>query len=389
MCRNAKLLLVVSSLFAFSMGLSNIFVNIFFWRETKDFIVIALYNLIINITTPVTFILAGMLSKKKNGIWSLRLGLLIYALFFALILYIGNRGNVYIYLLGLTSGIAAGFYWLPFNVLCFDFTSVNNRDTFNGLNGGFSGVATIIGPITAAYIISRFTGLIGYRIVFAMTCGIFLILILVSSIFKCENYSDKIDYKIALGNGNEDWQIIRKSTFFWGFRDSVMSFLINIIAIEVFKKEIILGAFALVAAIIVSISYVLVQKIIKPPHRKAAILFGTIGAFISVLPLVMRINFHTLFVYGVIDSFCLPFFMIQLSSATFNIIDGRQDKDRRIEYMINRDIVLNGGRAISVSILIILLLLFKNMYILKFYLVFLGVIPLISGYFLRKVKRVL
>ena len=389
MCKNAKILLIVSSLFAFSMGLSNIFVNIFFWRETKSFIIIAVYNLIINITTPITFIVAGMLSKKKNGIWSLRIGLATYAVFFALILYIGNKGVAYIYLLGVISGIAAGFYWLPFNVLCCDFTSINNRDTFNGLNGGFSGIASIIGPISAAYVISRFSGFKGYRIVFTMTCTIFVILILISSIFKGENYSDKIDYKKAFGNINEGWRVVRKSTFFWGFRDSVMMFLINILGIEIFKKELVLGEFAFVAALITSASYVLVQKIIKPPHRKKAILFGTIGSFFSVMPLVININFYTLFMYAIIDSFCLPFFLIQLTSSTFNVIDKKQDEHSRIEYMINRDIVLNGGRAISVSILIILLAIFKNMSILKFYLIFLGITPLVAGYVLRKIKGVL
>jgi YQGE family putative transporter len=371
------------------MGLSNIFVNIFFWRETKSFIIIAVYNLIINIATPITFIVAGILSKKKNGIWPLRIGLATYAVFFALILYIGNKGVTYIYLLGVISGIAAGFYWLPFNVLCCDFTSINNRDTFNGLNGGFSGIASIIGPISAAYVISRFSGLKGYRIVFTMTCAIFVILILISSIFKGENYSDKIDYKKAFGNINEGWRVVRKSTFFWGFRDSVMMFLINILGIEIFKKELILGEFALVAALITSASYVLVQKIIKPPHRKKAILFGTIGSFFSVMPLVVNINFYTLFMYAIIDSFCLPFFLIQLTSSTFNVIDKKQDEHSRIEYMINRDIVLNGGRAISVSILILLLVIFKNMSILKFYLIFLGIMPLVAGYILRRIKGVL
>lgn len=389
MCRNAKVLLVISSLFAFSMGLSSIFINVFFWRETNNLIVIATYNLIINLITPITFAFAGILSKKKNGIWSLRLGLLIYALFFALILYIGNKGTIYIYSLGIISGIAAGFYWLPFNVLCCDFTSINNRDTFNGLNGGFSGLAAIIGPIAAAVIINGFKGLTGYRIVFTITCVIFILLVLISAVFKCNDYSDKIDYKRAFGGNNENWRIIRKSTFFRGLRDSVMMFLINILAIEVFKRELTLGIFALVASLITSFSYVLVQKIIKPPHRRLAILIGIIGSFLAVWPLIINIKYSTLFMYAIIEAFCLPFFLIQLSSATFNVIDNAKEENSRIEYMINRDIVLNGGRAISVSVLIITILIFKDISAIKAYLIFLSFSPLISGYFLRKLNNIL
>ncbi len=317
------------------------------------------------------------------------MGLFIYAFFFALILYIGNKGTAYIYSLGVINGIAAGFYWLPFNVLCCDFTSLNNRDTFNGLNGGFSGLAAIVGPITAAVTISRFKGLTGYRIVFTTTCIIFIVLVLISTIFKCGSYSGKIDFKKAFGNNSEGWKTIRTATFFWGFRDSVMVFLINILAIQILKKELTLGIIALVAGLVTSISYVLVQKIIKPPHRRKSILFGIIGSFFAVWPLVININFNTLLIYAIIDAFCLPFFMVQLSSATFNIIDTQDDTGKRIEYMINRDMVLNGGRAISVSILILLLMLFKDVSILKFYLIFLGIMPLVAGYFLRKIKGVL
>ena len=131
MCKEAKILLVISALFTFAIGLSNIFVNVFFWKQTNEFVVIAIYHLTHYIATPITFVLAGVLAKKKNGIWSLRIGLLTYAMFFMLILFWGNKGIFYIYLLGVIYGMATGFYWLAFNTLSFDFTHMNNRDTFN------------------------------------------------------------------------------------------------------------------------------------------------------------------------------------------------------------------------------------------------------------------
>lgn len=70
MSKKAKTLLVVSALFTLAMGLSNVFVNIFLWKKTNDFTVIALYNLMHYIFVPITFIFAGWLSKMKNGIWS-------------------------------------------------------------------------------------------------------------------------------------------------------------------------------------------------------------------------------------------------------------------------------------------------------------------------------
>lgn len=386
MCKNAKILLMVSALYTLAMGLSNIFINVFFWRETNNFIVVATYNLIIHIVTPLVFILAGILSKSKNGIWSMRLGLLIYSIFFGSILLIGNRGVIYIYILGAVCGIAAGFYWLAFNTLCFDFTDTNYRDTFNGFNGCFAGIATIIGPITAAFIISRFKGFIGYRVVFTITFVIFIILIFISLKFSCKNYSNKLNYRVAFFGNSREWKTVSKATFVWGFRDATIVLVVNIMIIEILKSELTLGIFILIASLISSSSYLLVQKIIKPDKRKLSILIGTIGSFLAVWMLVFKIGYPSLLLYIIMDAFFIPFYMVQLSSAAFNVIDHGHEENLRIEYMINRDLVLNGGRIISTFILILLLVFIKNSQALKIYLIFMGMSSLGAGYFLRKLE---
>lgn len=389
MCKEAKVLLVISALFTFAIGLSNIFVNVFFWKQTNEFTVIATYHLMHYIATPITFILAGVLAKRKNGIWSLRIGLLTYALFFMLILFMGNRGTLYIYILGIIYGMATGFYWLAFNTLSFDFTHMNNRDTFNGFNGSAAGIAAAISPMIAAYIISIFRGTRGYYVVFALTLSVFMVLVLISMLLKCKNYGYRLDFRRVFSRNCSEWSIIRTSTALWGFRDVIIVFLINILTIEATKSELSLGKLTLVSSLISSASYVLVQKVIKPPHRRLSILIGTIGSLAAVLGLTARVGYGTLVFYIIVDALFLPFFLIQLNSATFNVIERNHEKDMRIEYMINKDLVLNGGRIISVLILIIMLSLFKVSSTLKGYLLFLGLVPVASGYSLGRLRTVL
>ncbi len=388
MCKEAKVLLLISVLFTFAIGLSNIFVNIFFWKQTKEFVVIAIYHLTHYIVTPITFVFAGILAKKKNGIWSLRIGLLAYALFFALILFWGNKGTTYIYLLGIIYGMATGFYWLAFNTLSFDFTHINNRDTFNGFNGCCVGIAAAVSPMTSAYIISALGGMKGYNAVFALTLVTFVVLTLISMLLRCKNYGRRLDYKKAFSRNCDEWSIVRTSTAIWGFRDVIIVFLINILTIEAVKSELSLGKLTLVSSLISSASYVLVQKVIKPPRRRLSILIGAAGLFAAVLGLAVNVAYGTLVFYIMIDAFFLPFFLIQLNSATFNIIDRNHEEDMRIEYMINKDLVLNGGRIISVLILITLLSVFKTSSTLKGYLLFLGFVPVFSGYILRRLRGV-
>lgn len=101
------------------------------------------------------------------------------------------------------------------------------------------------------------------------------------------------------------------------------------------------------------------------------------------------VSYRTLIMYTLLDAIFIPFFLIQLSSSTFNVIDRSHNEDMRIEYMINKDLVLNGGRIISSLVLITMLTVFKNSSMLKFYLLFIGFAPIASGFFLSKLRRVL
>ncbi len=388
MCKEAKVLLVISALFTFAMGLSNIFVNVFFWKQTNEYVVIAIYHLTHYIATPITFVLAGVLAKRKNGIWSLRIGLLTYVLFFMLILFWGSKGTSYIYFLGIIYGMATGFYWLAFNTLSFDFTHMNNRDTFNGFNGCCAGIAAASSPMISAYIISVFNGVKGYNMVFTMTLATFVVLTLVSLLLRCKSYGHKLDFKKAFSRNCEEWSIVRTSTAIWGFRDVIIVFLVNILTIETTKSELSLGKLTLISSLVSSASYVLVQRVIKPPHRRLSIVIGVLGSSIAVLALTVNVVYGTLVFYIMMDAFLLPFFLIQLNSATFNVIDRNHEEDMRIEYMINKDLVLNSGRIISVLILITLLSLFKSPVTLRFYLLFLGLVPIVSGYSLGKLRGV-
>ena len=393
MCRETKLLLLVSALYTFAIGLSGVFVNLFIWKQNSDFKVIVIYNLIHYIATPIAFFIGGIIAKKKNGIWSLRIGLFIYSLFYALILLWGSLGLAFIYFLGVVYGMAIGFYWLAFNTLSFDFTSTKNRDTFNGFNGSCAGIATAIAPISSAFIISRFSGMTGYYYVFALTLILFIILFLISLLLRCKRCASNLDIKLALKGGDDSWKIIRNATVLWGFRDVIIIFILNILIIEATKSELYIGKLMLLGALTSSAAYMLVQKIIKPPTRRPAILIGVLGSFAAVLFIVVRVDLLSLAAYTFVDAFFLPFFMIQLSSAAFNVIDKAHEEDYRIEYMINKDIAINLGRVTS-SIMLLVLLSFvdsksiKDLWILRAYLVFIGLAPVAAGLLLRRLREI-
>ncbi|WP_432402032.1 MFS transporter [Wukongibacter sp. M2B1] len=386
MSKKAKILLLISGLFTLSMGLSNVFVNIFLWKKSNDFIIIAKYNLMHYIFLPASYIAAGWISKRKNGILSLRLGIGFFILFFMSILLLKNDLVKYIYPIGILYGIAAGFYWLAFQVLAFDFTSLNNRDTFNGLNGCICGVASAIAPFTGAYIIEKNQNSFGYVIVFAISLSLFVVLILISLTLHSEHYGDKLNFKTIFSKNGFEWSNYIKSTTAWGLRDVVILFLISILVYKTTGSEMALGKLSMIAYLISSGAYVLEQRLIKPKRRVFSMGLGSILMFIAVFGLFTKISYTTLVIYMILDAIFLPFFIVPVSSASFNILSRSHEEKMRTEYMINREFALNIGRIVSTSLLIIILTFVKNKRVLNYFLLFIGSSQLISLYFLKKIK---
>lgn len=385
MLNKAKILLAISALFTLAIGLSNVFVNIFLWKSSKNYILIAQYNLMHYAFVPLTFIFAGWLSKKKNGIWALRLGIAFFILFFCSILFLKNSVTMYVIPLGILFGIAAGFYWLAFHVLSFDFTSPENRDTFNGFNGSIGGVCGAIAPVTAAFIIMKNNSM-GYTIVFAISLALFVILILVSFLLRAEYYGKHLNFKTVYSGNCDDWKKLRKGMAAWGFRDVIIGFLITILIFQATGSEWAVGKLSLFASLVSSTSFLVVQKLIKPKRRLLSLLGGSIIMFISVWGLVGNISFGALLFYIFVDAAFAPFFLVPFSSSSFNIISMQHEEDLRVEYIINKEVMLNSGRIVSIVILIGLLSFVKYEKILNYYLLFIGFAQLVSFFFIRKLK---
>src|SRR5690554_6135232 len=127
-----SLLLIVHGLFAIANALSGTFVNVYLWKVSNDFALIGWFALSNQVANVITFWLAGKWVKEHNKMNSLRLGVALSAGFYLLVLFLQKEAVDYVLVLGSVQGMAAGFFWLAFNVVYFEVTGPGNRDKFNG-----------------------------------------------------------------------------------------------------------------------------------------------------------------------------------------------------------------------------------------------------------------
>lgn len=387
--RDLTLLLIIGGLYALSIALSNTFVNVYLWKQSGEFTHIALYNLASVVMQPLTFILAGRWAKKIDRVIVLRLGVSFLSVFFFTVLFLGEKANSYLLLLGGLIGIGFGFYWLAFNVLTFEITEPDTRDFFNGFLGLLTSFAGMIGPILAGFLITSMEKFTGYKVIFAISLGLFVIAVVLSFFLKRRQAKGVFDFKRILQERkhNSNWRHILHAHFFQGLREGTFVFVIVVWVYIATNSELAIGTYGLVASAVSFITYYLVGRFIKPHFRKKSILIGGIGLYLAIFLIIFDLTFTKLLMYGVVISIAYPILLVPYISLTYDIIGkGWKAAEMRVEYIVVREIFLNGGRIFSILLFLFTVTMFNEEKGIPILLLFLGAGHMIIYFFVRKIK---
>ncbi|PYZ98636.1 MFS transporter [Alteribacter lacisalsi] len=387
--RDLSLLLLIGGLYSLGIALSNTFVNVYLWKQSGEYVDIALYNLAVVILQPLTFLLAGRWAKKIDRVIVLRLGVIFLSIFFTTVLMMGENAGKYLLVLGALLGIGYGFYWLSFNVLTFEITEPETRDFFNGFLGILTSFAGMIGPIGAGFIITHMEKLTGYRVIFAISLGLFLLAVVLS--FFLNRRSAEGGYHLkdiwSLKKEDSNWKAILYAHFFQGLREGTFIFLIVVWIYVATGSELALGTYGLVASAVAFICYYLTGRFVKPALRKRAILIGGLMLYGAIFLIIFELNFALLLTYGVVVSIAYPLLLVPYVSLTYDVIgNGWKAAEMRVEYIVVRELFLNFGRITSIVLFIGAVLLMGDRPGIPIVLLILGAGHTIIYWVVRKIQ---
>ncbi len=386
--KDLKLLLTIGGLYSLGIFLSNTFVNIYLWKQSGDYMAIALYNLAIYILQPLTFILAGRWAKKVDRVIVLRLGVLFLSLFFMTVLLVGEQAAKYNMLLGGLLGIGYGFYWLAFNVLTFEVTEPETRDFFNGFQGLLQSFGGMIGPILAGYIISRMASFQGYTVIFAISFSLFVLAVVCTFFLKRRSAKGVFRFVRIFQerNQNKDWKRVLYAHSFQGLREGIFVFVISVWVFITTNSELALGTFNLIFSGFSFLFYYAATRLIKPRMRKGAIFIGGLSLCLSVFLILIHLDYTTLLIYAGIIGFSYPILFVPYASMTYDVIGKAwRAGEMRIEYIVVRELFLNFGRITSILLFLAAVSLFEAETAIPYLLVGVGVGPFIIYFFLKNI----
>lgn len=337
----------------------------------------------------ITFIIAGKAIKVMDRVILLRIGIGLLSIFYFFALMLGVKIADNSTLLGILLGIGQGFYWFSFNQLYFEVTEPENRDIFNGWNGLLTSFSGIVAPFLAGLIIAKQVGYTGYKVIFFVSFVVFLLAIYTSFfIYKRQSLGGYQITKVMKETINSrDWRNIVFAQAAQGGREGIILFLIGLLVFIYSKNEFILGTYSTIISFVSLFTYYFVGKFMKIEWRNRSMMIGSIMMAIVVIPMVIEINYVTLFVYGIGTSIFAPFYFIPLTSKIFDKI-GESHNSAKLsgEYIIIREIGLNSGR-ILITLIFIFFLEKVGVESLSILLLFAGSLQIVTWYFMKSVKN--
>ncbi len=386
--KQAWLLLFVIGLFGAANALSGTFVNVYIWKVKNDFVLIGWFAFTHQIAMAITFFFAGKWVKEGNKMITLRLGVALSAVFYLLVLFLERAAADWIVLLGSLQGLSSGLFWLAFNVVYFEITDANNRDRFNGVAGLLGSGAGMIAPWISGFVITRLPGSVGYRWIFAVSLGVFVLGVVTSFFLKKRKVEGTYEWLLtyrALRQKEGPWRKIFAALVAQGVREGVFGFIIGLMIYMATQNEMDIGNFSLITSAVALVSFMVVGRFLKPKWRKWSMLIGVTMMIVVIIPFFWSVNYTVLLIFGIGIALFIPLYTIPMTSSVFDMI-GRDEKSasQRVEYVVLRETGLNVGRMSGTLVFILVISLAPSSpQALNWLLLGIGSSPLFAWWFMR------
>jgi len=265
--KESKFLLIVGILASAAMVVANTFVNVFLLRATEGNLALLVIQNIINFITGVgAFIVGSKLLTKVSITTFLKIGIISMAFYFISILLLQDHVVTFLIPLAFFIGIGNGFYWFATNILVAKVIKESEQGRYFGYQQTAGSVFRVVTPAISGFIITRFTDLTGYYILF----GIAFILFALGIVMIRKIPSFTLDSVVQLSGvlklkGNRYWNACKFFTFTTGLKGAIDMQIFMLFAFLIFDNEGVIGNILSVTAIITVFSSFWFAKVY---HRK-------------------------------------------------------------------------------------------------------------------------
>lgn len=370
---NYKILFLLRILKSILNNFVDVFLVLYFLTVSNSNILpLGIYKLVSVVAIWLVIFLVRNHCKSKGRIRFMRIGIVLYFIYFLSIILLKEKVVDYIYFIGLLYGLEEGFYYSVYNMIESDGVENKDRAKYIGTYTLTKNIISIIFPLIFAGIIQK-SGFINATI-FALF--IVILEIILSNIFKDNNIpkSDKTNFKEfrQITKNHEEFRRIIETKICAGltYSEGALSYVITIYIIKVFSESVSLGIFTSIFSIISALIGLLFVKVIKPKYYNSLMISTSTITIILLCIMLLNCNFITIVLYNLFQTISkgLTDLINEKNVSNFSNIKSIK-KEFKVEYFLSIETSLFIGRVVS-NVLFIFMAFTNSNYIMTIFVVF-------------------
>ncbi len=393
MPRDMRVLLITNIIYALVLPVVDIFVGAYIMRSSDEPMLVAIYQLSAYTGIPLTFLINGFLLNKIKIANLYSFGMLLSGISMIFMMTLGEVSASGVAFAGLIMGCSFGFFWANRDFLALNTTNDGNRNYYYGLETFFYTITTIIVPFVIGWFLIgsgnwKWIGSIGnaYKIV---TLIVFLLAIFASIIIHSEKFRNPSRKRFVFFRFDRLW---RKMLLLSSLKGLAQGYLVTAPAILIMRlvgDEGSLGTIQSLSGVLSAIVLYILGRVSKPQHRIYIFSAGLVIFFIGTLVNGIAFSASGVIVFVICKVLFMPLHDIAYFPIQLKVIDVLSLKENRNQfaYLFNHEFGLYIGRFTGLVLFMVLIYYVSESFALKYSLIIIAAIQLLSIPVARKLIR--
>ena len=362
----------------------------FIKTSTESIIDLSIYYIFSYLLLAIgSFIVAGII-KNKFRIGMFRIGVITNFIYIMSVVILKEKVIDYLGIISILYGISQSQYWFPYNLFIIDKIENFERTDYTVKKNIIVSLIGVLFPVLLGTIITA----TNFEITSIIILIISLVQIILSFILTTDNHVTNLGkydllkvWKKIKDNKQVKKMLIVEFLIGFNISDGALGVLITILIFNAFKTDMNLGIISSISTVLSICAIKLYGKLVKDKSDKKIILISSIIPVISLLIVLINTNNITIIVYSFLyEIFVNGILSLVRTVRLFNMSDSNIiSKEDQSEFFSLREGILNLGRIVSYSILLIVGII-GNMIALNIALIILT-ITIIMGIVLKDIEK--
>lgn len=385
----ARALLASITVYEFMYPILHTFVNTFLLRRLDEAWYVALYNLGMFISLPITFFVNGWLLRRVKIQWLYGFGIIGQPLVVLMLFWFSWQSWWQLVSIGAVQGVLLGWYWANRNFLRINTTTDSHRNFFMGIEMTLVTLATVVTPVMVGWFIKG-AELTGWGTVDQayqwLGLAAAVILSLMATWVVRTGFPQPTVSKIWVTKPSPTWQAARWVEVWRGIRNGIDLFLPALLVFQFLGEEGVLGTVQSLAALISAVLLYWLGRKVKVHQRYRYAQIGYLALLVAMMLVSALFTSGAVLVYLLVVDALIHWCWLASSPIAEQAIEHQDEGDptTNYAYVADRELFLNIGRIGGVIIFGLASTVFDLSVAMRLMMFIMGLSHLGLLYFLKK-----